>query len=768
MTTTGDLTGTHVDLILHEIGSLPTLSTIAVKVMRLASGGDADLREIARLIESDPALTAKVLALCRRADLGMSRRITTVDRAVVMLGLEAVRAALLSVEIHEVFSHALEKGRPAPPTADPAVDRKELWRHSIAVASAAELLAESNTPAMAGHTPQEAFLAGLLHDLGKVALDALLPLTYERVAALARERGLNIAEVERRVIGLDHHAAGKRLAEHWGLPHALQDVMWLHGQPAKLLPDVPHRALISVVTLADAQVRALHLGWCGNYAPLEDRAALLADTGFKAPDAPGWERTLIERVAQRCRDMGMDDAAPAGLMLESLARANAHLGQVTALLDRRAREAQRSETALTHAAKFLSGEAGRRTLTAALTDTGRHAAEVIGGPFLAIVTEVREGSPWLLHHVTRSDAVSHSTLTPPTDLGSLSLLTTGESTGTKHAALVAWLAEQIRDEGPARALRVIPLVGSGGGLSAVLLHSNENAQQLLGCKGLDALAAAWGASLASASRHDGARRLGEQLADANRRLAEAQSKLVEQRSMVHVCQIAAGAAHEMNNPLTVISGKAQVLIESLREPEKQAAAVAIVRAADKLTELITSLHLFADPPRPKRAPANLPELLHRAVKSARQRAASVSAAQRLRAANINISCDRAVPTASVDAEQITQAVTELVVNALQASPKNQINVRAQADPFDDRLIISVTDDGSGMSASALEHATDPFFSELPAGRRTGLGLTRARRYADLHGGELTLQSEPGKGTVARIILPDWRDARSPQIAGEAA
>lgn len=774
MPTTVDLTSTHVDLILQQIGSLPTLSAVAVKVMRVASSGDADLREIASLIESDPALSAKVLALCRRADVGMSRRITTVDRAVVMLGLEAVRAALLSVEIHEVFSQAMEREAPSSRSAGdhatpPAVDRKELWRHSIAVAAAAELIAEANAPAMGGHTPQEAFLAGLLHDLGKVALDALLPLTYGRVASLARDRGLNIAEVERRVIGLDHHSAGKRLAEHWGLPHALQDVMWLHGQPARLLPDVPHKALINVVTAADAQVRAMHLGWSGDYGPVEDRGSLLVEAGFRLDDRAGSDATLIERVSERCRDMGMEDAAPTGLMLESLARANAHLGQVTAQLDRRARDAERSESALNHTAKFLAGEAGRRSLTAALTDSGRHAAEVIGGPYLAIVTEVREGSPWLLHRVTTgTEPVIHSTLTPPSDLGPLSLLTAESAGGTRHAALVSWLAEQVRDGGSLRALRVIPLVGAGGGLAAVLLHSNENAQQLLGHKGLEALAAAWGASLASASRHDGARRLGEQLADVNRRLAEAQAKLIEQRSMLHVCQIAAGAAHEMNNPLTVISGKAQVLIESLREPEKQAAAAAIVRAADKLTELITSLHLFADPPKPKRTTVNLPELLHKAVKLAKQRAAAASPAQRLRAANINISCERGVPSAHLDAEQITHAVTELVVNALQALPKNQIGVRAQADPFDGRLIISVTDDGAGMSPHALEHATDPFFSELAAGRRTGLGLTRARRYADLHGGELTLQSEPGKGTVARIILPDWRDARSPQIAGEAA
>ena len=92
----------HIDLVLQQIDELPTLSSIAVRVMTLSEEEHADLREIARVVESDPALSAKMLALCRRADRGVANRITTIDRAVVMLGMEAVRSALLSVEVNDV------------------------------------------------------------------------------------------------------------------------------------------------------------------------------------------------------------------------------------------------------------------------------------------------------------------------------------------------------------------------------------------------------------------------------------------------------------------------------------------------------------------------------------------------------------------------------------------------------------------------------------------------------------------------------------------
>lgn len=774
MTSAAEQPGTHVDLILQQIGSLPTLSPIAVRVMQAANSGDADLREIARMIESDPALTAKVLALCRRADWATSKKVVTVDRAVVILGLEAVRAAVLSVEIHEAFAHAIEKPsspqnrRAGDPEGERSFDRKELWRHSIAVAASAELIAESLPHETGGYSVQEAFLAGLLHDLGKVALDALLPRSYERVVAISRERQMNVAEVERRILGIDHHTVGKRLAEHWGLPHALQDVMWLHNQPAHLLPDVHHRPLIAMVTIADAHVRRMHIGSSGNGVVPPELSALCDQFGLSWRKIRETESELIDRVARRCAHLGLDEVTPGAIMLESIARANGHLGRVTALLDRRARDAQRTEAALSRVSAFLANEPKRRSFASALAEVGSHAAEVVGGSFLAVVCEFRAGTPWLVHRAGPGSPESASSqMAPPPSVASLAALAESHHKGAQDASTLAWLAERVVPEAVRQDLRVLPLIAGAPGLTSILLHTRADAERDLGEKGLRALASAWGAALCSASRHDGARRMGEQLADANRRLSEAQSRLVEQKAMSHLARVAAGAAHEMNNPLTIISGMSQVLLEGLREPEKRTAAVAIVHASERLSELITSLHLFADPPKPKRAPTDVVALLHKSVAHAKKRVAPTGSKAK-NPPRIDVTCEPGLGAALIDPDQIQSAISELIVNALQSGPKRAVQIRAYEDPFDSRLVISIIDDGTGMSSSALEHAFDPFFSELPAGRRTGLGLTRARRYADLHGGELVLESEAGKGTTARIILPDWRDARGQNFAEEAA
>jgi signal transduction histidine kinase len=106
------------------------------------------------------------------------------------------------------------------------------------------------------------------------------------------------------------------------------------------------------------------------------------------------------------------------------------------------------------------------------------------------------------------------------------------------------------------------------------------------------------------------------------------------------------------------------------------------------------------------------------------------------------------------------AVGEAITNALEASGGTPVEVRVQRESPDGRLLIEVEDKGTGMSPKTLQHAFDPFYSDKPAGRQTGLGLSRARRLMELHAGEITLRSTPGAGTVAIFSLPSTPAAQS--------
>src|SRR5690606_37527441 len=129
----------RIELILRRIDALPTLSPIASRLLEMCSDTETDLPEVVGLIESDPALTTKILGLCRRADRGLGDRITTVRHAVVMLGLDAVRSAVLSVAVYDLLQdERLEGDGGGDPGAATQFDRLEFWRHLLGVACAAE------------------------------------------------------------------------------------------------------------------------------------------------------------------------------------------------------------------------------------------------------------------------------------------------------------------------------------------------------------------------------------------------------------------------------------------------------------------------------------------------------------------------------------------------------------------------------------------------------------------------------------------------------
>src|SRR5437762_2692871 len=248
----------RVELILQQLEELPTLPSVAVRVLEATGRENSNASEVVKLIESDPTLTARILQLVHRADVGASGEITSVERAVVLLGFEAIRSAVLAVSVFESF-------REPQPRLGAQFRRDEFWKHCVAVACASELLAAA-LPISAGIDRSEAFVCGLLHDLGKDALDAVLPKSCGRVVEAVEMLRGNIADLERTVIGLDHMVVGKRLAERWNLPATVRDCIWLHGQaPSALPPNVRNPRLANVVTLADTLVRGQHLGYSGNH-----------------------------------------------------------------------------------------------------------------------------------------------------------------------------------------------------------------------------------------------------------------------------------------------------------------------------------------------------------------------------------------------------------------------------------------------------------------------------------------------------------------------
>lgn len=744
----------QLERVLERIDSLPTLSSVAQRVIAISTAADADMRQIAQIIESDPSLTARLLALCRRADRGLSNQIVSVERAVVLLGFEAVRAATLGVEVFDLLN-TRKTPEPHEPGETPAFDRAAFWRFCVGVACAAELLAgETRRPG--SPRPAEAFTCGLLHGVGLIALDMVIPKTLTRVVDLAERKRITVAEASRSVIGFDHHTAGKRLAERWGLPQILQDVMWLHGLPPEGAVETAHRGVIGVVDGAISVAKRLHIGWCADYAPPPDPAGVCGAIGV-APAA--LERVLSrvhERVADRVAILGLDETPTERLLLESLSRANAALDRARAGAVARAggadalARAMQSIAAL-HAApgEELRGE----SLAGAIA---RSAAVALGAGDACVVFSrdktvcEPDAGVWLgaRHCVAMSPAGRVLEIDPgvPHDIDRALHAVRADSPALTCSAC-AWATGALDD--PASS-RVIALHGRRAVGMVVYTPGSDPTGEPTPRAALDGLAAWWAGLLdAEADRNDAAS-LHERVVDASRRLAEAQSKIVEAESLVRLAEVAAGAAHEMNNPLTVISGRAQQLAQSAREPRDRATAEAIDAAAQKLSDLVTSLRLHADPPKPRLGPVALREALDRATRLGAEKAKAPGGAK----PEVRVLVEHLPCMPVLDGVQLTEAVSELVANAMEAEGCSTVIVRAASEAPDGRLVITVSDDGPGLSEKALRHAFDPFFSEKKAGRQQGLGLARARRLLGLNGGDLLLRNRDEGGVLASIVFAE--------------
>lgn len=245
---------------IQNIQDLPTLSAVITKMVEMLDGQDASPKELANLIEQDQSILSAILKLVNSAFYGFPRKITSVHQAVVILGFGTVKSIALGTSIFKAKPRGGEKE---------VFDRKALWVHSLGVATASKLIARK-----IGHgDADEAFVAGLLHDVGKVVFDTQFSAEFREVAEKAEDENILILEAEREVLGLDHAEAGQILLFKWQLPLPVVNAVGFHHDLEKA--PATYQRLAAIVHLADVICRKLKIGSGGDSRiPKVDRSAM--------------------------------------------------------------------------------------------------------------------------------------------------------------------------------------------------------------------------------------------------------------------------------------------------------------------------------------------------------------------------------------------------------------------------------------------------------------------------------------------------------------
>ena len=234
--------------ILRRAKALPTLSPVLQRITLILEDPRASAHQVAAAIEGDQVMTSKVLRLVNSAFYGFPRKVASVSQAVVILGLATVKNLVLGTAVMEAFRGGPEGRR---------FHRQAFWRHSLGCAVAARVLGGR----LGVDRDEHCFVAGLLHDLGKVVLDVFFQEAYDEAVALAEKENLLLVTAEERVLGITHAEVGEILAEVWQFPPALVEALRFHHQPP-LATRAP--ALVRVVHVADILTRVLAMGWSGD------------------------------------------------------------------------------------------------------------------------------------------------------------------------------------------------------------------------------------------------------------------------------------------------------------------------------------------------------------------------------------------------------------------------------------------------------------------------------------------------------------------------
>ncbi len=740
----------QVELAISRLECLSTLPCTASLYIPKLTKPQFQPSVISDIIESDPVLTVRVLSLLSSRGMSMFDRRFSIANAVDKLPTNEIRDALLSLKVTNIQEN---------PEQTP--DRKGLLKHSLAVACYAKVIADYSSPQM---DAQLAYFAGLLHDIGKYALIETMPRSFLRITEQAKKEKTNCRAIELKHIGLDHTLIGKRLAEKWQLPDLISLSIWLHhSMTDTILHDMPEARIAAVIQLADFLARQSGIGNSGSFDFLEPSEVWMIEFGIDSEKLKQIHQRARDEVNKKIAFLGIDAPDSLQKYVDAIQSAVIQYSQKDSEISNEFRKLQTVSGHFNFVKDFLlSISSGVSAIDIAENFATRWQKFYQTGR-VCLYLLPQSGSQTLEAVVVGGLSQSEvALLNTPTDDPVIPKIIADKFAIIDATDDITWLFEQLETDFDTKRTKLAPIIFGAKAIGVIVFELNYPSDIGLFEEQFKISLKMAGIVLAATMEKRKETHFSERFVKLINLMAQDKYSMmnraehVEEKgeslfdySLSALAELAAGAAHELNNPLAVIAGRAQLLAESEQNQGKKQILQQIQENANEASEIIEDLMSFAEPPSPRPSRTDISQIIEEALQLASRKAKTEKI-------NSEIEISENITSLFIDSAQIVSAIANIICNAIESygQVEGPVKISIQLADSEDFIKISIEDKGCGMNSETMKKATQPFFSAKPAGRKRGMGLAYAARLIQLNKGSLSIASETGKGTTVSIYLPN--------------
>lgn len=701
---------------LSNLKNLPSLPHVLLKLLKACDDENCNLLEVARIVGSDPALSSKVLKLVNSVFYGISRRIESIEQAVFFAGIQAVKNLAICSSVLEMFTDVNSKH----------FNLDRFWWHSLKCAFIARQISEKRRYPH----PEEAFMAGLLHDIGKLVLWVNFPDAYDQLlekCAYQPERMLK----EEAQLGATHAEVGAWLLSRWNFSSLLSDsVRYHHAPPNRIVEALP---LVQTVYAANLLSRP------GDSRPVQPNAAIDGIFHFKKSETA----EIISQADEKAADLAH--------MLEIA---------ITPDLDTAPPEKDPRVTQSLHSElrnlSLLIGTMENLLQADTQNDILKAIAEGLN-----VLFDIHH----YLFYLWDAEKALLRAFQPDVEGNYVESAAMAVPLKAKDCLLVRAFETKAPADGFSRCDdRELTLIdeqlvrywGKDGLYCFPFSFRNEVVGVLaVGLDRLERKSLIKSGKMLRVFLHKGA------LALHLMNLRESRLKTIRSERHVASSDLARKIIHEINNPLGIVRNYLRILEIKTEAPDEIDEDIRIItEEIDRIARLLKQLSEFSAKKDDVREDVDVNSILSDIVRLMRGALAEKS--------NIDFQADLAsnLPKVFANRNGLKQVFINLLKNAVEAlAGEGRLLVKTQYFRISPTalsgtdgglpqgyVVVTIQDDGPGISDELKEKIFDPYVSSK-GGSHSGLGLSIAYHLIQSFNGAMTCESEPGKGTLFRIDLP---------------